>query len=199
MNANIEELTNMFTNATEEQRQRIVEMMSNMNVNNRNNDKTEKHAKKILKKKNEKRTSYVKFLESKSINGLIWAPTQVGKSAATRVFVLNTTLLLSYQLITRLINKNNSEDEEENRMEKLIDMWWGKKTIIGKILSYIYENEGADEEDLKEFIEECGSKDAKKMYHHLISKTKEYKLVFKRKNNITNLNKEAREYIDNME
>jgi len=96
-------------------------------------------------------------------------------------------------------DESDSEDEEENRMEKLIDMWWGKKTIIGKILSYTYENEGADEDDLKEFIEECGSKDASKMYHHLISKTKEYKLVFKRKNNITDLNKEARKYIDDME
>lgn len=96
-------------------------------------------------------------------------------------------------------DESDSEDEEENRMEKLIDMWWGKKTIIGKILSYIYENEDVDEDDLKEFIEECGSKDASKMYHHLISKTKEYKLVFKRKNNITNLNKEAIKYIDDME
>ncbi len=93
-----------------------------------------------------------------------------------------------------------SELESENdRMIELIDMWMGKKTIIGKILSFVYESKGVDEDDLKEFIEDCGSKDANKMYHHLISNTKEYKLVFKRKNNITNLNKEARQYIDDME
>ena len=92
MNANMnrtmtdEELVELFNNGSDEQRQKIVEMYASMNVNNRNVDKTEKHAKKIIKKKNEKRIAYVKFLESKSVNGLIWAPTQLGKSAATRVY-----------------------------------------------------------------------------------------------------------------
>lgn len=90
-------------------------------------------------------------------------------------------------------------EDEENRMEKLIDMWWGKKTIIGKILSYVYENEGVDEDDLKEFIEECGSKNVDGLYNHMTSNGKEYSLIFKRKNNITNLNKEARKYIDDIE
>lgn len=96
-------------------------------------------------------------------------------------------------------SSEESSEDDENRMEKLIDMWWGKKNIIGKILSYVYENGGVNEEDLMEYIEESGSKNPKQMYKHLITQGKEYNLVFKRKNNITNLNKEARKYIDNME
>ena len=82
-------------------------------------------------------------------------------------------------------------------MEKLIDMWWGKKTIIGKILSYVYENEGIDEDDLKEYLNH--NKYSKAWYSDLSQNNKEYKVVFCRKNNITNLNKEARKYIDDME
>ena len=113
---NVEELTELFTNATEEQRQRIVEMMSNNNVSNRNVDKTEKHAEKILKRKNEKRTNYVKFLESKSVNGLIWAPTQVGKSAATRVFI-ETCFRYNTPVIVSTDNKTDQQEQLYNRIE----------------------------------------------------------------------------------
>jgi hypothetical protein len=53
----IEQMNEIFNNGTDEQRQNIVEMYANINVKNRNNDKTEKHAEKILNKKNEKRTN----------------------------------------------------------------------------------------------------------------------------------------------
>jgi len=82
-------------------------------------------------------------------------------------------------------------------MTELIDMWWGKKTIIGKILSYVYENEGVDEDELKEFLR--NNNYSKAWYSDLAQVNKEYKNVFERKNNNTNLNKEAREYIDKME
>lgn len=89
--------------------------------------------------------------------------------------------------------------DEMDRMKDLVNMWWGKISIIGKILKFVYDNEnGVNEKDLKELIEECGSKDVNKMYHHLTTKTKEYTLVFERKNNITNLKQEAREYIDEL-
>ena len=83
-------------------------------------------------------------------------------------------------------------------MVNLINTWWGKKTIIGKILSYIYENEDIDEDDLKEFIEECGSKNVDKMYKELIRKDKEFTLVFKRIGNTTSLTRNAQEYINSL-
>jgi hypothetical protein len=91
----------------------------------------------------------------------------------------------------------SENDKEEDRMKMLINNWWNKKSIIGKILSFVYENnDGVNEKELKEFIHECGSKDVNKMYHHLITKTKEYNLVFERKNDITKLKQKAREFIN---
>jgi len=95
-------------------------------------------------------------------------------------------------------DSSESESEDENdRMTELIDMWWGKKTIIGKILSYVYENEGVDEDELKEFLR--NNNYSKAWYSDLAQVNKEYKNVFERKNNNTNLTKEARDYIDEME
>jgi hypothetical protein len=97
-------------------------------------------------------------------------------------------------------DSEDSESEDENdRMVELINMWWGKRKIIAKVLSFLYENEDTNEEELKEFIEECGSKNVDKMYKELIRKDKKFTSVFQRKNNITNLTKEARDYIDEME
>jgi hypothetical protein len=92
---------------------------------------------------------------------------------------------------------SESEDEED-RMEELINMWWGKRTMMGKILSFVYESNGVNENDLKEFIRECGSKNIDRMYKELIRKDKDFTSVFERRNNITNLKQEAREYIDEM-
>lgn len=77
-------------------------------------------------------------------------------------------------------------------------MWWNKESIIGKILKYIYEKESVTEDELKEFIEKCGSKNVDKMYNELVRKDKEFTTVFERKNNITKINKEAREYVYKM-
>jgi len=93
---------------------------------------------------------------------------------------------------------SDEESEDENdRMAELIDMWWGKRKIIGKILSYVYEHEdGVDEEELKEFLR--NNNYSRAWYSDLAQVNKEYKNVFERKNN-TNLTKEARDYIDEME
>lgn len=103
----------------------ITRITSNINVSNRNRDKTEKFAEKIIKKENEKKQVFVKFLESKSVNGV-------------------------------------------------------------------------NEKALKKFIEECESKNPNQMYIHLIRKDKEYGCVFERKNNITKLRQEAREYLNKL-
>ena len=146
MNANIsiEQMNEIFKNGTGEQRQKIVEMFSNMNVNNRNNDKTEKHAKKILKKKNEKRTDYVKFLESKSVNGLIWAPTQVGKSAATRVFI-ETCFEYNTPVIVSTDNKTDQQEQLYNRIEA---------ELMGAEVELLKVTDKTFEKDLRKCIEE---------------------------------------------
>lgn len=140
----IEQLTHLITNATEEQRLKISEMMSNTNVNNRNVDKTEKHAEKILKKKNEKKTNYVKFLESKSVNGLIWAPTQVGKSAATRVFI-ETCFKYNTPVIVSTDNKTDQQEQLYNRIEA---------DLMGASVELLKVTDKTFEKDLRKCIEE---------------------------------------------
>lgn len=144
MNMNVEEIAQLFTNATEEQRQKIVEMMSNMNVKNRNSDKTEKYAEKLLKRKNEKRTNYVKFLESRSVNGLIWAPTQVGKSAATRVFI-ETCFRYNTPVIVSTDNKTDQQEQLYNRIEA---------ELMGASVELLKVTDKTFEKDLRKCIEE---------------------------------------------
>lgn len=140
----IEKLTDMFTNATDEQRQKIVEMMSKMNVNNRNNDKIQKYAKKIIENKNEKRVAYVKFLESKSVNGLIWSPTQVGKSAATRVFI-ETCFEYNTPVIVSTDNKTDQQEQLYNRIEA---------DLMGAEVELLKVTDKTFEKDLSKCIEE---------------------------------------------
>lgn len=84
----------------------------------------------------------------------------------------------------------------ENRVSELINMWWNKESIIGKILKYIYEKESVTEDELKEFLEINNY--SKAWYSDLAQSNKDYKIVFERKNNITKINKEAREYVYKM-
>jgi len=100
---------------------------------------------------------------------------------------------------TEDMESDSGYDSDEDRMKRLINMWWGANTTIGKILKFIYESQdGLREKKLKEFIEECGSKNANQIYIHLTRQDKEYNLVFERKDNITSLKKEARKYVNNM-
>jgi hypothetical protein len=87
---NSEQMNNLVTilkNTSEKQRQDIVDILHNLDINHHNNNNIKIFANNIIEKKNEKKCHYVKFLESSSINGLVWAPTQVGKSNATREFI----------------------------------------------------------------------------------------------------------------
>lgn len=107
---NTQELINFWNTANNEQRVNLSKMMSNMNVNNRNMDKTEKFAEKIIKKENEKKDVFVQFLESKSVNGVIYAPTQVGKSAATRAFI-ETCFTYNTPVIVSTDNKTDQQEQ----------------------------------------------------------------------------------------
>ncbi|ARR74943.1 hypothetical protein SAGO17_0023 [Mimivirus AB-566-O17] len=60
----------------------VVDQLSKTNQN----IKTREFARNILEKNNRK--TFSKFLESDNVNGMLWAPTQVGKSEATLHFML---------------------------------------------------------------------------------------------------------------
>ena len=90
-------------------------------------------------------------------------------------------------------------DDDNERMKELVNNWWGKTSIIGKILTFVYESEnGVSETGLKAFIKDNGSENPNQMYKHLNTRGKEYNIVFERIDNITKIKKEAREYINTL-
>jgi len=110
-------LTELLSSANEKQRQEIADMLSNMNVNNRNNENVKQFTKNILKKENHKKHTYVQFLESTSVNALIYAPTQVGKSSATREFI-ETCFQAGVPVIVSTDNKTDQCEQLYTRIEK---------------------------------------------------------------------------------
>jgi hypothetical protein len=112
MNSEINIVTNLLRNSTlnENQLQQITQLISSMSVENRNKEKTNNFAEKILNTENPKKNRYVKFLESSSVNALIYAPTQVGKSNATREFI-ETCFKANVPVIVSTDNKNDQNEQ----------------------------------------------------------------------------------------
>ena len=68
-------------------RAQITEILANRNVQKRNQVNVETFAYNIIQKKNKKTKKYHKYWDSKSVNGILYAPTQVGKSEAIGDFI----------------------------------------------------------------------------------------------------------------
>jgi hypothetical protein len=141
MKLTIEKLLSLAT--TDQEREEIAKMMSNLNVHNRNMDKTEKFAEKIIEKKNEKKDVFLNFLESKSVNGVIYSPTQVGKSAATRAFI-ETCLRYNTPVIVSTDNKTDQQEQLYYRIER---------ELAGADVSMLKVSDKSFKKDLKECIE----------------------------------------------
>jgi len=89
-----------------------------------------------------------------------------------------------------------SNNLDITRMQEHINNWWNSDSIIGKILKKVYDSKvGMSEQELKDFITDCGSENASHMYVHLTRDTKEYRLVFERTDGITKVRRIARDYI----
>lgn len=103
----------------------------------------------------------------------------------------------NYKIDVEAAERANPVGLDDTNMKRLIDLWWKKNTIIGKILTFVYESGvGVSENELKEYLQEIGSDNVGEMYRHLTRKTKEYFYVFRRSSNgVTNLQPNARTYI----
>ena len=89
---------------------------------------------------------------------------------------------------------NNIVIGDTERMKQLIDMWWNADTIIGKILSFVYEHEnGVSEAELKDYLHT--NKYSKAWHSDLEQKHKDYQFVFERSHGITKLKQQALQYI----
>lgn len=103
----IENLLDKLANATDEQKQKIEQILSTVNVNNRNNDKTSKFGEKIIKKENVKKTKYVKFLESESVNGIVSNSEFISSTEWKILFKPNITSDIGIYKWTNIITNKN--------------------------------------------------------------------------------------------
>ena len=110
-------ISNFLANANEQETAEMGQILSNINVQNRNEDKTKNFAKKIMEKENEKKNRYVKFVESKSVNGIIYAGTQVGKTAST-IALIKTFFQYNTPVIVSSDNKTDQQEQIKDRIEK---------------------------------------------------------------------------------
>jgi hypothetical protein len=107
---------------------------------------------------------------------------------------------LGSRIPTPPISESGSGDEscngdDGNKMKIQIDLWWKKTSIIGRILTFVYESKEVSGTELKNFIKECGSEDAISWYSDLVNKNKDFRLVFKRTDGTTSINEDAKKYI----
>ena len=121
----------------------------------------------------------------------------------------NGTLVSLKDFITKaewdeIVNKTKdslirikSNDVDMGRMEKLINEWYGKNTIIGNVMQYLHKSShGIDKEKLIDFIESKGSTQPESFYINLNHKNYGKGLVFERTKNITRITQNARIYLD---
>jgi len=91
-----------------------------------------------------------------------------------------------------------TDESDEDRMKRLIDLWWNTEKIIAKILKFVYENEnGVNEIELKNYIEGINGK-ARTWISDLTTGNKDYKYVFEKSNKIIKIGSKAKEYINNL-
>ncbi len=105
---------------------------------------------------------------------------------------------LKLKMKTQSVKGHDNTVFSEARMKQLIDMWWGADTIIGKVLKYVYEHkEGVEEQVLKQYIIQTGSKNHLQIFHHLTRHDKDYCQVFYKDNaeQLIKLKPEAIDYI----
>ena len=145
----ISNLSELLKNASDKECQEITEMLSNMNVNNRNAMNVRNFAEKIINKENKKETKYIKLLESCSVNSLITAPTQVGKTAATREFIEACLT----QDIPVIVSTDNKKDQCEQLYERIKNDLCGKQVTMMK----------ASDKQFNNTLKKCLKNDNKKI------------------------------------
>jgi len=127
------------------QKKVIEDKFNEINTHLRNEYNIKSFAKKIIEKKNEVQEDFIKFLKSKAINGLIWGPTQLGKTKAMKD-VMDICL---ENHIPVIISCDNKTDQLEQFMSRIRDEFEEDESIlivkandskIGKILTNGFKN-----------------------------------------------------------
>jgi hypothetical protein len=100
----------MSSNLTDsEKMDRLSDIFSEINYNRRRDNLVQNFTKQIITQENNKKFFYKKYLESDTANGLIYGPTQLGKSNATIQFIL-----ACFELgVPAIVSTDNRSDQIE--------------------------------------------------------------------------------------
>jgi len=109
-----QQIVALWNSLTPEQQRDFVSL-GNDQTQDKNSESIVNFAENILNKKNETLVKIKKFIESKSLNCLIYAPTQVGKTAATREFI-ECCLERNAPVI---VSTDNKTDQQEQMYERI--------------------------------------------------------------------------------
>jgi len=112
----MENFATLYNDASEKELQNVADMLSNLNIKKRQEESVSAFSKKLIEKENKKRSNYVQFLESESVNAIIWAPTQVGKSNASREFI-ETCFKYNVPVIVSTDNKSDQNEQLFTRIQ----------------------------------------------------------------------------------
>jgi hypothetical protein len=112
-----EDFENIWLNATDDQKNQVVLAFNGLNVGNRNAKRVENFGEKIINKKHEKKITYNELIMSNSVNGIIWGPTQLGKSQAT-IEGIKIGLKNDISCIVSSDNKTDQQEQLFGRIEK---------------------------------------------------------------------------------
>ena len=120
INNMIEKKTSSLIEELKQHRNQLIEQYSfesnQLNVNNRNSNNITEYTDNILQQKNNKKQKYKKFLESYSVNGVIYAPTQVGKTDAIKQYI-EVCMKNRAPVIVSCDNKTDQLEQMYNRIE----------------------------------------------------------------------------------
>jgi hypothetical protein len=90
----------------------------------------------------------------------------------------------------------DEEDEECEDIKKIVDRWWQKDNISGKVLTYIYDNSEVECNNIIEFLKCIGSNDPKGFTRDLVRG--KYGMIYKKTENMFVLRAKAHAYIETL-
>lgn len=100
----------------EEDRLAFSKQLSSINFYDHTVDASEQYSEIVINKENKKTQKYITFLQSSGVNGIITAPTQVGKSQATKELI-QECFRQNMPVIVSTDNKTDQLEQLYNRIE----------------------------------------------------------------------------------
>ena len=133
----MQNISQLLKNASTQEMEVILSTLNGMANKRQVNQKMKQFSEQIIEKSNVKNVKYIKILESDSVNAIITAPTQVGKSAATRQFI-ETCFRFNVPVI---VSTDNKTDQCEQLFTRIQNDLSGAEVKMMKVIDKSFEDD----------------------------------------------------------